>query len=135
MIRIAAFFLMVGCLLQTSCGMLRPYHTTLFQVKEAYYQSWFKNDHEKGTNVFLELTDVQQGITFDSIVFRGNMIPLERTEEDHVTKLSAALLSGVPRILNNTKPDSGPDRLIYRYMGKRCSYMLTLERKDAKYFK
>jgi len=134
MVRIAAFFLVVGCLLQTSCGILRP-HQALFQIKEAYYQSWFKNDNEKGTNVFLELTDVQQGVTFDSIVFRGSMLPLGQSQEDNITKLSAALISGVPRMLTNNDPDTGPDRLLYRYAGKRYSYPLTLQRKDTKYFK
>ena len=108
---------------------------SLFQVKEAYYKSWFKSDNEKGTHIIIELSRVKYGVVFDSMIFRGKILPLYIDNEGNDLKLKADLVIGIPRISEERKTVDEPDQLLYKYLGKRYFYLINLQRKEMKYFK
>ena len=121
-------------IIKTGCSVIKG-GQPIFKVKNAFYQSWMKNENDKGTNLSIEMINVQQGIVFDSIVFRGNMLPVFSDIENNVTKLSAALIVGIPRISLEKKIVNKPNQLLYQYNGKRYYYPVNFQRKEMKYLK
>ena len=129
------FLALIGLsIIEIGCSVIKG-EQPFFKVKNAFYQSWMKNENEKGTSMYLELSNVKQGIVFDSIIFRGNMLPLISENENNITKLSAALIVGTPRISLEKKIVNKPDQLLYQYNGKRYYYPVNFHRKEMKYLK
>jgi hypothetical protein len=133
MIKVSGIFIFI-ILLGLGCGIIKA-KQSLFQVKEAYYQSWFKSENEKGTHILIEVSNIKHGVVFDSVIFRGKILPLFIDNEGNALKLKADYVMGIPRISEESKAVSNPDQLLYRYLGKRYIYPINLQRKEMKYFK
>jgi hypothetical protein len=134
--KIFVFFIVTLNLVFNSACHVTKYNQSLFQMKQAYYQSWTKSENEKGTNIFIELIDVQDGIEFDSIIFRGNRLPVFVTHDGNMVRLQGMLNIGISRIQLDKKFVDKPDQLLYRYKGNRLSFLLKIiERKNMEYFK
>jgi hypothetical protein len=95
-----------------------------FKLGDAYYQPWVINDNEKGTDVLIELTHVDKGITFDSLIFRGVQLPVFVLEGKDKLILKSKLYAGLARLPIASKPDHKPDQLIYTSMGKKYYFLL-----------
>ena len=119
-----------------SCSSMRTRQSNPFTVTAASYSSWFVNETEKGTQVTINLSDVRDGVIFDSLVFRTMKIPVvtERSGDSTVVK---AVLSGNESVLENRALlGNGLDRLIYTWKGERLSYEIKeYTREDSKYLR
>ncbi len=72
-----------------------------------------------GTQVTINLSDVRDGVMFDSLVFRTMKIPVV-TETSGDSVLVKAVLPGNESVLEGrAMPDSGLNRLIYTWKGER----------------
>jgi len=136
MIKVSGIFFIIICsiLLGFGCGIIKG-KQSFFQIKEAYYQSWYKSDNEKGTYIFMKLSDVKQGAVFDSMIFRGRILPLFIDNEGNDLELKADFVMGTPRISDESKAVSKSDQLLYKFLGKRYFYPINLQRKEMKYYK
>jgi hypothetical protein len=119
-----------------TCCSLKNVNKEAFKIKEAYYQTWIVSENEKGTDIMLELTKVDKGVIFDSIVFRGVRLKAFIIRQDNIVELKSILPAGKSRITNlEIHPVNLPDQLIYHYKGKRMSYPLKMiERKATKFY-
>lgn len=118
------------------CSSMKTGHSIPFSVAEASYYTWFVNETERGTEVTINLMDVRDGVIFDSLVFRTVKIPVV-TEANGDTVLVKAVLPGNESVLENRAlPDSGLNRLIYTWKGKRLFYEIEeFTREDSQYLK
>jgi hypothetical protein len=118
-----------------SCGVLNHRQIKHFIVKDAYYQSWILNENEKGTNIYLLLTDIEKGISFDSIIFRGLQMPVSIKTEGEITTLKSTINIDPAKLESEKKPTDRPDQLIYSLDGKIYTYKLeTIRREKMKYY-
>jgi len=131
MARQYTFFFIFICLsvLHGGCGTMKTQPS--FRIKEAWYQSWIVNEHEKGTNIYLELKNVPSGMEFDSIIFRNTQLPVFLERGADTVRIKSILNIGIPLLPIDKKVVNKPDQLLYRYNGKRYSYPLKLERKGT----
>ena len=136
MIKVSGIFFIIICsiLLGFGCAIIKG-KQSLFQIKEAYYQSWFKSENEKGTHIVIELSNVKQEVVFDSMIFRSKILPLFIDSEGNALKLKADFVMGTSRISEESKAVSKPDQLLYKYLGKRYFNPINLQRKEMKYYK
>jgi len=125
----STFFFFFAALIFVKCNHL-PFH-----IEEAYYQSWYKSENEKGTTIYFRLSDVKLGIRFDSLVFRGNELPLVAEIQGNEVKLTGQLNIGNTRIANKKELNNSQDQLLVKYQGKRFVYPVKLDRKEMKYYR
>lgn len=126
------FFLFV---ILGSCSILNNQHEKLFKVENAYYQSWMVNEQEKGTNIFIEVIAIKQGVIFDSIAFRGTLLPVSLEIKDGVTILKGTLFNENKRIGSEQKYTEKADQLFYTYKENQYSLILkNIKRRDMKYY-
>jgi hypothetical protein len=97
----------------------------LFNIQDAYYQSWVAHNNEKGTDIMIQLINVQNEIRFDSLVFRGIQIPVYSWEKDGIVTLKGILSTDADKLHIPKKIVKKPDQLIYHFQGKK--YFLLLE--------
>ena len=108
---------------------------TLFNIKDAYYQSWMINENEKGTNIILNLINVQKGVTFDSLIFRGLKLPVFIDTKDTVVILKSILTVGMSKIRIEKEVVDKPNQLLYTFQGIKHSYFLkNIRRLQTKYY-
>jgi hypothetical protein len=130
-IKMSVFFICISM----SCCVLKK-EKSMFHLKGAWYQSWIKSENEKGTNICVELSEVQPGVEFDSIIFRSRRLPLFMTMEKGTIRLTSVLTSGISRISIESTVTNYPDQLLYKYLGKRHVYPIKeFRRKEMEYFK
>jgi hypothetical protein len=128
-------FLLIRIILISGCSSLRNANDKFFTLKNAYYQSWMINNNDKGTNIYIELTDVKPGVEFDSVVFRGIKIPVFIDEKDSITKLKSILYRDLDIFFKNQKVSNLPDQLIYHYHNSKYSFKLdTIRRINMRYY-
>lgn len=119
-----------------SCTPLRKNSIHEFTVKESSYQSWIVNENEKGTDIILLCTNVVKEVEFDSIIFRGIMIPVTTKVENGNYIIKGSVRSGLSVLKPENTVINKPDQLIYSYKGNRYSYYLSkIKRKEMKYFR
>jgi len=123
-------------LLFLSCNSLKTSHSYPFTVTEASYYSWFANATERGTQVTIILSDVRNGVIFDSLVFRALKIPVI-PETNYGNVIVKAVFPGNESVLENKAvSDSALNRLIYTWKGERSFYDIgKLTRLESKYLK
>lgn len=121
-------------LLLIGCSSARLRHSIPFAVTEASYYTWFVSEAEKGTMVMVSLSDVRDGVMFDSLVFRAMKMPVV-TETIGDSVVVKAVLSGIESAVENRAlPDGGLNRLVYTWKGKRHSYEIEeFTREDSRY--
>jgi hypothetical protein len=125
----------IGSALCSSCSMTKSSGEKLFEVKDAYYQSWVTKDNERGTDIFLELQKVKEGVICDSIIFRGMELPLFIENKEGILHLKSILNTDISKIKLDFKVNHAPDQLIYRYNGIRHSLLLkNIRRENMKYY-
>jgi hypothetical protein len=138
MLRKVILFVIPGMvwLIVCDCLSMKNVNKEAFIIKEAYYQTWVVSNDEKGTDIMLELTRVDKGILFDSIVFRGVRLKAFITRQDSIVELKSILPVGKSRISNlESQAVNLPDQLIYHYRGKRVSCPLKMiERKATRLY-
>lgn len=106
-----------------------------FLIRDAYYQSWIVNENEKGTNIVIELTGVQPGILFDSIVYRGIRLSVAVQDKDGIVYLKSKQNVGSSKLSTENGTAPGPDRILFRYNGTNQSYILKeIRRLNTKYY-
>lgn len=129
-------YLLILLFIVFGCSILKNHKKKLFNVKDAYYQSWMVSEQEKGTNIYILITDIENEIVFDSIIFRGVQMPVRIETKEGTTILKSTLHAETTRIENNNTPTSKPNQIIYRHKEVKHSYMLeTIRREDMKYNK
>ncbi len=110
-----------------TCHSVKNLNQHGFEIRQAYYQSWVVSENEKGTNVMLELTKADEGIVFDSIVFRGVRLKAFTTRKGDNVEIKSILPVGKSRIIGlENKVVNLPDQLIYHYHEKRMSCPLKI---------
>lgn len=108
-----------------SCSSLFPQPSNKsFKVKRSFYQSWIISDEEKGTDIIVELTGIKEGVTFDSLIFRGVKLKAYGTAKGKGVELKGIISSGKSRIKMRYDVVNLPDQLIYHYKGERKEYLL-----------
>jgi hypothetical protein len=119
-----------------SCKSYQSVQTTPFTFNNAYYQSWMENQSNKGTNVTILLTNVDSGVSFDSLVFRGLKVPVTSFNGIDTTIIRGTVPA--QGSITPVKPQysAGPNQLIFRTNGLRRTFILkNVDRKDMNYFK
>jgi hypothetical protein len=118
-----------------ACSSIKSLDNKQFTLKDAYYQSWIVNENEKGTNIYIDLSDVAKEVEIDSIIFRGFKLPALREDKDGLVHLKSTLNIGMSKIQTENVVIKDPDQLIYRYRGIKHSYILkNIRRKNMKYY-
>jgi hypothetical protein len=106
----------------------------LFEIKDAHYQSWVAKTNENGTNIFIDLVKTKEGVTFDSIIFRGLELPVFIEDKEGTLHLKSIINLDISKIKPDYKVANAPDRLIYTFKGKKHSYLLkNIRRENMKY--
>jgi len=106
-----------------------------FKLKKAYYQSWIISNEEKGTDVILLLTNIEKGVTFDSIIFRGIKLEAFKTLMKKELQLKSILPGGKSRIKIDLDVVNLPDQLIYHHNGERKTFPLnSIVRQKTRYY-
>jgi hypothetical protein len=119
----------------SECRSVKHFSPDQFKIKKAYYQPWVVSENEKGTDIMLELTKADNGVVFDSIVFRGVRLKAFTTIKNKGVELKSILPAGISRIKIESQVVGLPDQLIYHDHGERKSCPLTkIERKRTKYY-
>jgi hypothetical protein len=126
--------IMIFCGLLNNCKTIKNKSETLFNVKDAYYQSWVARKQENGTDIMIILVNVQKEIKFDSIIFRGIQLPVWTSENNGVITLKSMLTSGLEKIPTKKKLVHKPDQLLYYHQGARQIFLLNnIRRLDTVY--
>jgi len=121
-------------LLGIRCNMMKCTGERLFEIKNAYYQSWVAKTNENGTNIFIDLVKTKEGVTFDSIIFRGLKLPVFIEDKEGTLHLKSIINSFISKIKPDFKVADAPDQLIYTFKGKKHSYLLkNIRRENMKY--
>jgi hypothetical protein len=119
-----------------ACDTMKGKNTEAFKIKGAYYQTWVVSDNEKGTDIILIIKKVQDGVAFDSIVFRGVRLKAFVTRDNKGVNIKSVLTSGKSRLHIQGQVVNIPDQLIYHFHGERKSYPLkTIKPKATKFYK
>jgi hypothetical protein len=132
--QLALFLLMINAFC-AGCSCLQCPDNKLFVVKDAYYQSWVVAENEHGTDIFVEIADIKNGVTFDSIVFRGLRLPVVIEKKDSLVILKCIISTPLSKIFIKNEFVGKPDQLIYHYNGISHSQALKeLRRKNMRYY-
>ena len=116
------------------CVTTQRFEKNFFKVKTASYQSYMKNENEKGTNVSIEISELKDGVEFDSIVFRElrNTIAAEKKGSSIILK--SFYEYGIQKLEKKYTVDNRPDMLIFRANNiKYCVPIKNWKRKRLKY--
>jgi len=117
-----------------NCKTIKNKSETLFNVQDAYYQSWVARKQENGTDIFILLVKIQKEIQFDSLIFRGIQLPVFTSEMNGVVTLQSMFTSGLEKIPMKKKIVNKPDQLLYYYQGTRRTFLLnSIRRLNMKY--
>jgi len=117
-----------------NCKTIKNKSETLFNVQDAYYQSWVARKEENGTDIIILLVKVQKEIKFDSLIFRGIQLSVFTSENNGVVTLQSMLTSGLEKIPTKKKVVHKPDQLLYYYQGIRRIFLLNnIRRLNMKY--
>jgi hypothetical protein len=117
------------------CSCLQCTDNKLFVIKDAYYQSWVVAENDHGTDIFVEITNINNGVTFDSIVFRGLRLPVVIEKKDSMVILKSIINTPLSKLFIKNEFVGKPDQLIYHYNGISHSQALKeLRRKSMKYY-
>lgn len=118
-----------------SCVTLSNSEHDLFRLHDIYYQSWMVKDLEKGTDVFLELRDVDEGVEFTSLVFRGIEVKVSSAFDGRKTIVKGTINTG-PSLIENYEYEvkGGDDIIKYTYHGKEFSYPVKNIRREKTRF-
>lgn len=118
-----------------SCITLSTSEHELFKIRDVYYQSWAIKDLEKGTDVIIELRDLDENVEFTSLVFRDIEVDVNVTTEGRISIVKGTINTG-PSLIENYKfevTDSG-DMVKYSYRGREYSYPLkNIRRKNTRF--
>jgi len=119
-----------------SCRISKLNTNNDFEIIDSYYQSWQVNENEKGTNITIEVKNIKDGISFDSIVFQNFKVPITFENKNNIILLQAIVEKSISRFNTKSEPSTLPDQLIYRLNGIRYIILLTnISRKEMKYYK
>ena len=131
---IAFSVIMVLSMCLNNCKTIKNKSETLFNVQDAYYQSWVARKEENGTDIIILLVKVQKEIKFDSLIFRGIQLPVVSSENNGVVTLKSMLTSGSEKIHTKKKIVNKPEQLLYYYKGtKRIFPLNNIRRLNIKY--
>ena len=126
--------IMLLCVYLNNCKTIKNKSETLFNVQDAYYQSWVARKEENGTDIIILLINVQKEIKFDSIIFRGIQLPVFTNDSNGVVTLNSMLTSGLEKIPMKKKYVNKPDQLLYYYQGTKRIFLLNnIRRLNMKY--
>jgi hypothetical protein len=78
----------------------------------------------KGTDIVIQLINVQQEVIFDSLVFRGIQLPVFIQKKDDVVTIKTVLSFDDTKLSIDKKVTHKPDQLLYMFQGKRYSFSL-----------
>lgn len=105
-----------------------------FVMEEASYQTWMETSGNKGTDVVITLTQVNSGVIFDSLVFRGAKVPVSYSFGNDTTMIKANIPAKgsnspvLPQYINE------PNQLIYRLEDSRYAVFLkNIKRRNMNY--
>jgi hypothetical protein len=118
----------------SSCSVLRNNNSSPFILKEVTYQSWVVNENEKGTDIVLKVVDVPEGISFDSLVFKGVRVPVTLQKESDFYSIKGVIRSDLSHLKPEKTVVNKPDQLIYTYQGRKYYFKIqSITRKEMKY--
>jgi hypothetical protein len=128
-------FLNFSFILFTSCTMVKSKENPDFIIANSYYQSWMKNENEKGTTVVIEVRKSKEGVVFDSLIFNHKKIPVFSMKNKQSLILKGVINSPTSSLPMKITVVNEPDQLIYHYQGERKLVKLNnIHRKDMKYY-
>ncbi|MDZ7739957.1 MAG: hypothetical protein U5K32_13010 [Bacteroidales bacterium] len=107
----------------SGCSALLKTEHELFRIQDVYYQSWMVRDIEKGTDVIIELKNLDADVEFTSLVFRGLEVDVTSSSEGSKTVIKGTINTG-PSIIENYdyKPGGPFDIIRYVYRGNEYDY-------------
>lgn len=117
------------------CNLMKCSDGKLFNIKDAYYQSWVASEKEKGTNIFIKVANVKDGVVFDSLIFRGIKLPVFTEVQNEIMTLKAIVNIEISRISLESVVVNKPDQLLYRFQEAKHSYILKkIRREKMRYY-
>ncbi len=118
-----------------SCATLFTSEHELFQIKDVYYQSWAIKDLEKGTDIIIELSNVDENIEFITLIFRDIEVDVNVTTEGRKTIVKGTINTG-PSLIENYEYDEAisDDMIKFKYMGSEFSYPIKNIRREKTKF-
>lgn len=107
-----------------------------FKISDASYYSWVVDKNDRGTTVEILVTNWDENVAFDSIIFRKVALPVRVVENNQKQKvITATLSSGSSQIPINTKYVDKPDQLIYHYDNRKGALPIkNIVRKNMVYY-
>jgi hypothetical protein len=107
----------------------------LFTVKDISYQSWTRQNGERGTDLTVIITDADSLVQFESLTFRGLTVPVTTASTDGTVTLKAILSTDFSMIENSDYVSSGgPDQLTFTYRGEEYNWPVkNIKRLESKF--
>lgn len=135
--RIQLFTVLIAMFIFSACVTLFNSEHELFKIKDIYYQSWVVKDLEKGTDVIIEMKNLDDEVEFTSLIFRGIEVDVSMKIEGSKTIVKGTINTGPSLIENYEYKSTGSDNMIkYKYKGEEFSYPLTnIERESTRFIK
>jgi len=124
----------VLCILN-SCATIHTSGHELFRIKDIYYQSWAIKDLEKGTDVIIELSNLDDNIEFISIIFRDIEVDVNVTTEGRKTIVKGTINTG-PSFIEDYEYEvtESEDIIKFKYRESEFSYPLKNIRREKTRF-
>jgi hypothetical protein len=116
--------IIMGCIFNANCCVLKSQRVSMFKLKDAFYQPYVYRNQTKGTDVIIQLVNVQKEITFDSVIFRGIRLPVFILDKDDMITIKSILSFDNAKIAIEKKVVHKPDQLLYHYKGVKHIFEL-----------
>lgn len=130
-----SILLVMISILMFNCSGLKSYKADHFTFEKAFYQSWVTKTNEKGTDIVIELSNINKNVVFQSIAFRGFKIPVIQETNSDKTILKGVIITGESKLDLEHEITDEPDQLIYQYQNTTFVLPLeSIERKDMIYY-
>ena len=110
----------------SACSVIIHKNYSLFGVRDAKYQSWMREKDLKGTDIILELINVDTNVEFKKITFRSVTVPVYiLSQKGNVTIIKGVINAGPSLLEDEERTNTDSDNmLIYTYKDQEFSFPL-----------
>ena len=114
----------------SGCSVFKNQAAAPFVLSDARYYSWFAGEDEFGTTVELVVKNVAPDVTFDSLIFRNQKVPVRQSIKEGGVLLEAVIPRRSSHLDIRAERTKKTDRLIFRRNGRRDVFFLKEIRRE-----
>ncbi len=115
----------------SGCSIFKNRTAPPFVLSDARYYSWFAGENEFGTTVDIVVKNAAPDVTFDSIIFRNQKVPLRQSMKEEGILLEAVIPRRSSHLEIRAERTEKTARLIFRKSGRRDVFLLKEIRRES----